>query len=212
LAAIFWIIKSIIGSYGQINVLSCWLASDIAAGYTDTDSILFGGSGLISRDGIRKPGFFAYSFLARMGENLISKGDGFLVTSRAAGEYEVLLYNYKNPGVQYREKDDLVSRPESLDDLFEDNDSLDLTVRLGQVAAGRYRIRQFSLNSGHGSILDEWRRLHKLENLQPSEIAWLSQTCVPLLSVDEADCAGELTVHSRLEPHGVDLFLISMIL
>ena len=47
---------------GLIKMGVFWYASDMSTSYYDTQAFLFGGSGLLSRDGLKKTGFFCTGF------------------------------------------------------------------------------------------------------------------------------------------------------
>jgi beta-xylosidase/AraC-like DNA-binding protein len=144
-------LQTILDCQGQIDGVGYWLLSDISSEYGDSDSLLYGGAGLINRNGIRKPGFFAFDFLTSLGGHLLHKGDNHIITRHSENEYEVLVFNYK-----YLNHYALVhpEREKSLRDLdaqLEDQEDLVVSVVLRQVVPGRYSVKQYILNSEHGS-------------------------------------------------------------
>lgn len=58
-----------------------------------TNELFFGYPGLINDKGIKKPSFYAYYLLNKLGDELVAKGDGYLVT-KSDKQYQVLLYTY----------------------------------------------------------------------------------------------------------------------
>lgn len=207
-----FILKNIIDNFSGLDGMAYWLLSDISDEYIDTDSILFGGSGLLSRNNIRKPAYYAYTFLSKLGSRLIDKGDGYIVTSRSDHEYEVLIFNYKYLNDYHRLNIFRTIDIQNIDAVFEDIDDLDVVVRLNNVKGGKYKIKKYVLNQEHGSILDEWIRLNALDNIQQSEIEYLDKISMPSIYIDSLDCANELILESRLKANEVDLFLISSVL
>lgn len=207
-----FILKNIIDNFSGLDGMAYWLLSDISDEYIDTDNILFGGSGLLSRNNIRKPAYYAYAFLSKLGSSLIGKGDGYIITSRSDHEYEVLIFNYKYLNDYQRLNIFRTIDIQNIDAVFEDTDDLDVVVRLNNVRAGKYRIKKYVLNQEHGSILDEWIRLNAFDNIQQSEIDYLDKISMPSIYIDSLDCLNELVLKSRLKANEVNLYTISSVL
>lgn len=204
-----FILKNILDNYDSVN-LAYWLLSDISSEYKDSDGILYGGTGLISRNGIRKPAYFAYNFLSKLGGSLIEKGDGYVVTRHSDREYEVLVYNYKYISDYYRLNYDHNINMNKLNNVFENLNELKVSASLTNMREGTYRIRQYILNSEHGSVLDEWMRLNALKALRHSEISYLHNICIPKRYIYYQECDGSLSINCLLKPNEVNLFIINL--
>jgi beta-xylosidase/AraC-like DNA-binding protein len=207
-----FIIKNSIDIIDNIDVLAYWLASDISAEYTDSDAPLFGGPGLISRNGIRKPAFFAYQFLSKLGGRLLSKGEGYIITAKADDEFAVILFNYKYIADRIRFMEQLWYISGSPSDFLEDTEKCPVSLEIRNINSGRYKIRQHILNSDYGSVYDTWAGLSSIQNLQTGEMEWLERTCFPDLRIDFLSAKDSLTIDCELEPNEVRLLEISRIL
>jgi beta-xylosidase len=207
-----FILQNAIDSIDQVDVLSYWLASDISAEYTDSDAPLFGGPGLISRHGIRKPAFYAYQFLSKLGDKLLSKGNGYIVTAKSEHEFTAILFNYKYINSRFRFADQIRNMSGSFSGYLEDLENCFFSLEIHNIAAGRYKLRQHILNSHYGSVYDTWLGLSAVENLQCSETSWLERTCAPSLRIDFLETKGSLTIGCDLEPNEVRLLELSLIL
>jgi beta-xylosidase/AraC-like DNA-binding protein len=207
-----FVLHNIISSLGVADALGYWLVSDISAEYSDSDAILFGGPGLISRYGICKPPFFVYHFLSLLGGILIAKGNGYIVTAKSKAEYSCIIFNYKYLSEESRLQDDFNNNSKDPLEYLENTDNLVLTLCLNNAQNGRYKINQHILNTRQGSVLNIWKRLSFIKELNLSEIAWLEQTCVPSLQIDIVSCTGTLTLEYELEPNEVRLITINRIL
>ncbi|MDR0656204.1 MAG: helix-turn-helix domain-containing protein [Treponema sp.] len=207
-----FVIKNSIDAINNISVLAYWLASDISAEYTDSDALLFGGPGLISRNGIRKPALFAFQFLSKLGGRLLSKGDGHIITAKSDDEFTVILFNYKyiTNRIQFIEQLWYISG--NLTDYLEDVEKCSFSVEIRNINSGRYKVRQHILNSYYGSIYDTWMGLSAVQNLQPSETEWLERACFPALRIDFLTAKGSLVIDCELEPNEVRLLEINRIL
>jgi beta-xylosidase/AraC-like DNA-binding protein len=207
-----FVLYNAISSIDVVDALGYWPVSDISAEYSDSDAILFGGAGLISRYGIFKPPFFAYHFLSLLGDSLLSKGDGYIVTAKSKNEYSCIIFNYKYLSNESRLRDDFQNYFGDPLEFLENIDNLAVTLRLNNAQKGRYKITQHVLNTRQGSLYDTWKRLSFIKQLSVSEISWLQQTCVPSLQIDIVSCTGTLTLEYELEPNEVRLITINRIL
>ena len=66
-----------------VDLISFWVATDRLSGSYAPPGILHGGSGLMSKDGIPKPSYYALYFLSKLGEKLLSRGEGYMVCRTA---------------------------------------------------------------------------------------------------------------------------------
>jgi beta-xylosidase len=207
-----FVIKNAIDTIHNIGVLAYWLASDISAEYTDSDAPLFGGPGLISRNGVRKPAFFAYQFLSKLGGRLLAKGDGYIITAKSDDEFAVILFNYKYISSRLRFIEQLWYISSNLTDYLEDIENIFFTVEIRNINSGRYKIRSHILNSRYGSIYDTWMGLSAEKNLQSSETEWLERVCFPNLKIDFLTAKDSLAIDCELEPNEVRFLEINRIL
>lgn len=56
------------------------------------NEMFFGGAGIVTLNGIRKPSYYGYYFLSKLGKNLIKQGDGFIIAEEDEN-IQILLYN-----------------------------------------------------------------------------------------------------------------------
>jgi beta-xylosidase/AraC-like DNA-binding protein len=208
-----FILQNSIDAIGTMDVLCYWLASDISVEYGDSSAILFGGPGLLSRNGIRKPCFFAYQFLSMLGSVLLAKGEGYIVTLKSENNYAVIFFNYKYISNQSRLRNDYRELERDPQEFLEDTESLTVNLRISGAQPGRYKITQHILNTHSGSVYDTWKGLSSVDELSDSEAAWLEQTCVPSLQIDFiSDTDGRIFLNCELEANESRLLEISRIL
>jgi beta-xylosidase/AraC-like DNA-binding protein len=207
-----YILQNAIYSIDCVGALSYWLASDSSTEYTDSDAPLFGGAGLISRHGIQKPALFAFEFLSKLGERLILKGDGHIVTAKSENEFVAILFNYKYLSHRSRILEQYRNMKGDISCFLEDTEPCAFSLEIKNISPGRYKVRQYILNSHHGSIYDAWLRLSAIANPQISEIEWLERTCFPALQIDFLEGKESLAIDCDLEPNEVRLLEITRIL
>ena len=73
--------KNTLDLIGLVDVIGYWQLSDVDSEYIDTSRILFGGTGVISKDGLKKPGFSALKRLSHINTLMIGKEGNMLVTT-----------------------------------------------------------------------------------------------------------------------------------
>lgn len=204
-----YIVKNIIDTLDAVNSFGYWFCSDISGELKDSKTLLYGDMGLMSANGIRKPGFFAYQMLASLGNTLIKKGDGFIITSKSLYNYELITYNYKHFDYMYCLNEETSVSLDKYYSIFENQQNLHLNVTLKGVRKGRYRIKKYTLNRQHGSTFDEWLKMNAIYNLRKAEIDYLKQICVPQQTISYIESLEELKIESTLEPHEVNLYEIT---
>ena len=68
--------------------------SDWVSSHMDTVGIVNGGIGLLTKDTIRKPAYFAVDFLNQLGEYLLDKGQNYIVTRKESEDIYILCFYY----------------------------------------------------------------------------------------------------------------------
>lgn len=168
---------------GLIKMGVFWYASDMSTSYYDTQAFLFGGSGLLSRDGLKKPAFFALDFIGRLGRFWMEAGENCIAAANGRQSFDLLLFNDKHLNYSYYLKNEDAVSVEDTKYIFENDDCLKIEVTLGPVAPGSYFIRTESISPEHGNLLGEWLGLGDTRALSMNDVKYLRQICVPKLYI-----------------------------
>ena len=80
-----------------VDSFSYWTFSDMFEEVGVPTSLFHGGFGLLTHRQIKKPTYHLYAFMARMGEQVLSRGDDHLVTRHADGRTTVLAWAPVDP-------------------------------------------------------------------------------------------------------------------
>jgi xylan 1,4-beta-xylosidase len=75
-----------------VDSFSYWTFSDMFEEAGVPTTLFHGGFGLLTHRQIKKPTFHLYAFMARMGEQILARGDDHLVTRHADGRIAVLAW------------------------------------------------------------------------------------------------------------------------
>lgn len=163
----------------EVDKVCYWHASDIFAGDFDANKALNGSCGLISTDGFCKPSYYALLFFKQLHSILVKRGNHFIVTKDGLEHYVIILFNNKSLNYEYYSKDENTITSTDVEKIFNDHDSLEISLTLQGVSNRKYHIRRQIYGPECGSILDEWNRLGTDSPLTLSEISYLRQQSVP---------------------------------
>jgi xylan 1,4-beta-xylosidase len=92
-----YIVSRLKGAEGHAESMSYWTFTDIFEENGPVPSPFHGGFGLINFQGLRKPSFYAYQFLNRLGGEVLVSGDADSWVCRGGGGVQVLFWNYMPP-------------------------------------------------------------------------------------------------------------------
>lgn len=178
-----YILKNFIDMNGSVDFMAYWHALDLYSDYYDTDSILNGDSGMISRDGIRKPSFYALSFMNRLLHNVLKRDENSIVTTNSRDRYVIACHNFKRLSSRYVFTEEDGIKIEELDDYMEDTDSIKLNFTLDNVKNGRYLVKIYYVNKENGSAQDIWKQMEYTKGLARDEIEYLKKSAIPCIEM-----------------------------
>jgi len=170
-----------------VTLCSLWVASDWISNYFDTGKILSGSGGLLSRDSIRKPAYYAMQFLGELQGSLLHQEPGLIVTMKNPRSLRAVCANSIsfNAGYYQREEDKLAL--EDLDLALSAGEPLSRELILTGLPEGwEYTVKTRSVNRNFGSIQDEWKRLGCEDDLTRDDVKYLREISVPHLAMTKA--------------------------
>ena len=177
--------------------------------YKDTTRILFGGTGILSKDGLKKPGFTVLKRLHRMNTLLIQREGNMLVTTNAINTYNILLFNHAHFTDLYCLTNGEDVTCDNAYSVFKDAATRDISITLNGLLPGRYKLVITPLNRESGSLFDEWLHYGILDNLQPQDIQYLQDIVHPQRVVRHHLLEdGVLHLNVQMLPHEVKFLLL----
>lgn len=201
-----YIIKNVLDSIGKVNKLGYWMVSDISGEYLDTDLLLQGGTGLISRNGMKKPSFYAFAFLEKLSENIVYQGENYIITKNSNISFTVICHNYKHFNNSYLLNSEENIALDELNNIYENENDLTINFSILNIQKGKYRIKSYTLNEEYGSVLNQWIKLNADNHLRADEISYLKGISIPKLDVKYIDVYEDvLSCSLKLLPHEVRL-------
>lgn len=205
-----YIMKNLIQTYGEADAVGYWLATDAASESIDTPKLLFGGCGLISRDGIRKPGFFAYEHMNHLENYFLGKNGNAIISGNEKGLYYICCHNYKHFNFRYYSADESEIEIVKQTRLYEDNESLQMIFKFHNVNNGSYQIKIFSVNQENGNLQNEWEKLDYFNDLSVEEIEYLKRVCQPKLTILKAEAEQHtLIVETKLSAQEIQGIVVA---
>lgn len=121
------LIKNIVSCLGKAEVMSCFGSTDLLCDFYDTAESIFGGYGLITKDGIGKPAFYALRFLQSMGKYFVARDENYFITKDDRGNYYMIVFNCCRMDMLFyqNQKEDISA--EEVERLFE-KDTLEIQL------------------------------------------------------------------------------------
>lgn len=204
-----FIVKNTLDLIGLVDVVGYWQLSDVDSEYIDTTRILFGGTGIISKDGLKKPGFSALKRLSSINTLMVSKHENMLVTTNAINTYNIVLYNYAHFTDLYCLSNGEGVTCDNAYTVFGDAATKDISIKLNGLQDGRYKVITTTLNRESGSLFDEWLRYGIIDGLQPHDIRYMEDIVHPQRAVRYQTCSdGTLELNLQMLPHEVKFLII----
>lgn len=185
-----YVLKNCIDMNGEVDLMAYWHALDSYSDYYDADNVLNRDSGMISRDGIRKPSFYAYVFMNRLLPNVIKKDENSIITTNGRDRYVIACHNFKKLSAQYVFSEEEKITVETIDNYMENDESLKLQFRLENVKDGDYLVKIHMVNKENGSAQDIWKRLQYSKNLARDEMQYLEKSAIPRMEMKNVHVEG----------------------
>ena len=203
------LLTNLIGSLGMAEAIGYWVGSDCLNTYFDSPDVISGGPGLLSKDGICKPSFYAYRFLHRMGRYLVAAGRNYLITASGHFSYYIICFNDRPIDARYYRLPEDRHTPASLKEMLEKAAPVRLGFTLEHLPVEHYTIKTSIMSPQYGSVLHEWLRLGTMTNMRSEDIDYLKRICTPHMFVQEKDTEqGELSFDIDLDAQEIALIHI----
>lgn len=198
-----FIVKNILDLCDEVDEITYSSLIDIPE-KRDNSRPFSGGLGLVSEDGIQKSSYYAFHLLAKLGPELLARGNGYFVTRRSHRSIQIVLYNYIHFNHDYRRMLPEMLAKSPGNQIFENDNYKDFSIRLTNLH-GSFTVKTYRINSFSSSAYDEWLRMGS-----PSPCYWEEIECLKGKSIVEyhvhrfkADGVYEKDIH--LVPHEVVL-------
>jgi xylan 1,4-beta-xylosidase len=207
-----YLIKNILENYDNLDSFGYWTLTDFIEETQLAKECFHGGQGIFTYNGIKKPPFYAFSFLRCLGNELLSQGPGYCVT-KSSDAISVILYNYEH-------FNHLFATGETFDMSFTERYTpfsmlgwASITLCLVNMPNGLYIVRESFINQENGSAFDIWVKsgvdYGGAQFVDDRDVEWLKSTSVPgLRACVETVDNNQLALEAMLSPLEVRLIEI----
>lgn len=201
-----YIARKLTKIWDSVDLIGLWMASDWVSSYYDTTGIANGGAGLLTKDSIRKPAYYAFHLMNQLGDELVERGENFIVTKKGDSFY-IFCFNYKWFGCNYFLRHENVDSPDEIVDVFEDEAPLKLDIILDHMPdKARFTIKKRNISDSEGTLLSEWKKFQYDNDLQNGDVKYIRDMCFPRMSMEKCDVKdGKLVIEQTLKAHEISL-------
>lgn len=197
------------GLAGEVEGMCYWSISDCHARYFDKKEPLVGATGLLTKDGLCKPSYYAYEFWSFVGQKVIAKGEDYLISSRSRNEYNLILFHPQKFNEIYRTYTENEIGVKELPYIFENRERKWYSFLLKNLQNGMKKISIYHICEEEGNILAEWGKLGYLDSLNQFETEYLKKRCIPRMEVIRRKVTNQnLKLELELEPNEICLVFV----
>lgn len=173
----------------------------------DDDLINFEGDTGLFASGLKKPLYWAYYMLALLGDEILYKGDGYMVTRRH-DDLQILLWNSSH-SVDLIETDKLSLTSGNRYVVFENERPIMAEINIDGLSSDKYIVKKLLLDRNNGSIFDRLEDVKVVEYLTRDEKAALNEMCTIKASYNLVSGNSRLYLREELPVNGVIIYLIT---
>ena len=204
-----YIIKIIAQIWDEVDLFCLWMGSDWVSSYYDSVGISYGGSGILTKDTICKPAYYAFQLLNQLGNELILRNEHTIITKRNH-DYYLLCFNYRRLSSNYYMKDENEITYFTMQNMYEENRVLHMKIQIEKLFSnGIYVIKKRSINEQEGSLLAEWGKFQLDTELDNSDVKYIRNACYPRISMEKKEIdKNKMDIYIDLKPQEVVLLHI----
>lgn len=201
-----FIISNILKCIGKADSIGYWTFTDIMEETKAGISAFHGGFGLINKNGLKKPSYFTYYLLSKLGDEIIEQGDEYIIT-RKHGDIQVIVYNYAYFDDLFLSGDASALTNKERYLVYESKPTKETNISIKGLS-GNYKITRYELNREHGSVFDQWINMGAPEDMTQQELNYLSGKSYPKITVEYVNFNGEYNETLHIPVHGVELITL----
>lgn len=206
-----YLFKNILENNQNISAMGYFSLNDRLDEVPPAADTFHGGFGLFTQNDIPKSGYLAMKLLSHLGNKLLVKGDGYLVSQRGE-ELQIFFYHYSHYDLLYRYRHVANISKTNRGEVFINRESQAFYVRIRNLPEGVYRIRRYGITTEGGSVYDEWVKMGAPSPMDQEEQEYLRKLAHPRYHSEEVDTVGgELHIKESLAPQDVWLIRIKCV-
>lgn len=159
------------------------------------NELFFGYCGMLTLNGLRKPSYYGLYLLSLLGDEVISKGDGYIVT-KSNEDFQILLYSY----------DENLSSLKVNKNITDKKISLTLSNLMYD-----YKVTKYEIGEKHGSSYNHWITMGRPKRLTDEEFQMLNRISFPDVTLSYSKKTPLLNMIIRLQGYSACLILLKKV-
>lgn len=207
-----YVARNIMANFDRLDSFGYWSLTDDIYELPADDRLFHGGHGLFTKNGIKKPPYYAFEFLAKLGHTLIGKEKGVIATKNSSG-FQFVFANYIHYNELYAAGELFDTNDKNRYSAFRSEQIKNFDITLQNVADGEYIAEEYIVNREYGSVYDIWDRCFGGEEPRTKQAEEaLRAAAVPNFRMQKLSAVGgNLCFKVSLMPHEIRLAVIKKI-
>lgn len=163
-----YILSKLKGAEGFADSLSYWTFTDIFEENGTVPSPFHGGFGLINFQGLKKPSFYAYKFLNRLGDEELVNRDAESWICRSKNGAQILLWNF-SPPITTESNQEFYKKDQPSKSIG------DVEISLANLPSGNYKLNVHSVGYRANDVYTEYLKTGAPQNLSREQVKMLAE-------------------------------------
>ena len=205
-----FVLHNVVNCAGLAHSLTYWALTDLFEENYPSIHEFHGGFGLLNKNGLKKPAYFAFLYLSRLSDAVIASGKNYIVTQNETAT-QILAWNYCHYNDRYASGDRSAVSFYSRYEAFDIKEPINFHF---QIPANQndYIIEKAMFDREHGSVFDSWLKNGAVEYLSPTQLALIKEQNLPARTIDIYQCRnGMIELQAPVEPFGFVFFEITTV-
>lgn len=198
-------LKNIINAYGKIDNLPIEQPFDLMTPIL-SNKPLSGMSGLITKDGIKKPSYYTLKFLNKLDHTFVYKDHTVLISCSGDNYFQLVCHNCKSPNYKFYNQESSGTMTKEIDELFEDIASKKINFRLSNIKNGSYFLKSRVVSEKQGSCFGIFNQMgfEKFSFFGRDELDFLKTVSKPIIKGQELNARDHcLEFEIDMEPNEI---------
>ncbi len=199
-----YILSKLRACQGQAQGMSYWTYSDLFEEPGPPSASFQGGFGLLNREGIRKPAFFAYKYLHALEGAALETNDAQTLVATKEGRLRAVIWDFEQP-------EQKASNRSFYTKLVPAHSAAPVRLRVTHLAAGAYRLEVHRTGYHANDAYSAYLEMGAPRNLSATQVARLNDLTRDLPETDRVVYSGrDGTVSITVPMHSNDVVLVKL--
>ena len=195
-----FLLYNITQNFNKVDSLGYWAFTDIFEENGPGEDEFHGGFGLITNNGLKKPSYWAYYFLSKLGDEIVEISDRHVITKQGEN-YQIIIWNYCYYTDEFAKGDRSKLSLTDRDNVFEVKDEkFNISLNLD----GEYKLTEYTLDKDT-SALHNWVKLGAPKYPSRNDILILDAISQPKVT---AGSTKDFNIDITLKPHEVKMYIL----